>query len=143
MDSSKDGLRRYMKRHQRGIGEVNPVGESAHRSGFGAILLIAALVWTGYGSRASTVNVIEKEWTIEFANPTIKAGLVKLVVKNVGAEAHNLVIQGTSLEVAALNIWPGKSKEVTFELKPGTYSVLCSLPGHESKGMTTTLTVSQ
>ncbi len=113
------------------------------RMGFCAILLLAALVWTGCGSRASTVNVTEKEWTIEFANPTIRTGLVKLVVKNVGAEAHNLVIQGTSDEVAVLNIWPGKSKEVTFDLKPGTYSVFCSLPGHESKGMTTTLTVSQ
>ncbi len=113
------------------------------RMGFCAILLLAALVWTGCGARVSTVNVTEKEWTIEFVNPTIKGGLVTLVVKNVGAEAHNLVIQGTSLEVAVLNIWPGKSKEVTFDLKPGTYSVFCSLPGHEWRGMRTIMTVSQ
>ena len=113
------------------------------RIGVGTILLLVALVITGCGGRASTVNVTEKEWTIEFANPTIKGGLVKLVVKNTGAEAHNLVIQGTSVEVAVLNIWPGKSKEITFDLRPGTYSVFCSLPGYESRGMKTILTVRQ
>lgn len=98
---------------------------------------------TACGGRASTVNVTEKEWIIQFANPTIKTGWVKFVVKNEGAEAHNFVIQGTSVEVAVHNIRPGKSKEVTFDLKPGFYSVFCSLPGHEAAGMKTTLTVSQ
>jgi uncharacterized cupredoxin-like copper-binding protein len=96
---------------------------------------------TACGGGASTVNVTEKEWTIRFANPTIKAGLAKFVVKNEGAEIHNFVIQGY-VEVALYSILPGKSKEVTFDLKPGTYSVFCSLPGHESAGMKTTLTVS-
>jgi uncharacterized cupredoxin-like copper-binding protein len=112
------------------------------RIGVGTILLLVALVMTACDGRAATVNVTEKEWTIDFASPTIKAGLVKFVVKNKGAEAHNLVIQGTSVEVAVLNIWPGKSKEVTFDLKPATYSVFCSLPGHEARGMKTILTVS-
>ncbi len=113
------------------------------RIGIGGIVLLVALVMTACGGRALTVNVTENEWTIEFANTTIKGGLVKFVVKNEGAEAHNLVIQGTSIEVAVYNIRPGKSKEVTFDVKPATYSVFCSLPGHESKGMKTTLTVSQ
>jgi plastocyanin len=113
------------------------------RVGVDIILLLAALVMTACGGRASIVNVTEKEWTIQFANSTIKSGLVKIVVTNEGAEAHNLVIQGTSVEVAVLNIWPKKSKEVTFDLKPATYSVFCSIPGHEARGMKTILTVTQ
>ena len=38
---------------------------------------------------------------------------------------------------------PGASKDVTLDLKPGTYLLVCNLPGHYAAGMWTVLTVRQ
>jgi len=34
-----------------------------------------------------------------------------------------------------------RSSSATVTLKPGTYTILCDIPGHEEAGMKTTLTV--
>ena len=36
---------------------------------------------------------------------------------------------------------PGASRDLTLDLKPGTYLLLCNLPGHYAAGMWTVLTV--
>jgi len=87
----------------------------------------------------SAVSVDEKEWTITFATPTVKAGQVTFNVSNSGAIEHNFVIVETKFEIAATQ--PGKSKTGTTTLQPGTYTVICNIPGHEEAGMKTTLTV--
>lgn len=120
----------------------------------GCILLVALLVTAcgpgggqgggqqgGTGGGAGTVTVSEKEWTITFPSSTIKAGKVTLVVKNEGAIEHNFVIEAARVQIDAIQ--PGQSKEVSVELKPGTYEVLCNIPGHSEAGMKTTLTVTQ
>lgn len=38
---------------------------------------------------------------------------------------------------------PGASKDLTLDLKPGTYLLVCNLPGHYAAGMWTVLTVTQ
>ncbi|HEV8353410.1 MAG TPA: cupredoxin domain-containing protein [bacterium] len=88
---------------------------------------------------ASAVTVDEKEWTITFATPTVKAGQVTFNVTNTGAIEHNFVIVETKFEIDATQ--PGKSKTGTTTLQPGTYTVICNIPGHEEAGMKTTLTV--
>lgn len=42
-------------------------------------------------------------------------------------------------EVSELD--PGKSGELTVDMKPGTYMVFCNVPGHLGAGMWTTITV--
>lgn len=118
------------------------------------VMVVAALVVTACGGgggqqtggqqRATTggaVNVSEKEWVIQLSTATVKAGTVKFVIKNEGTIEHNFVIQGANVEVDT--IAPGSSKEVTAQLKPGTYTVVCNIPGHEEAGMKVTITVSQ
>lgn len=87
------------------------------------------------------VTVTEKEWTITFPSQTVKAGQVKLVVKNEGAIEHNFVIEELNVEVDAIQ--PGTSKEVTVDFKPGTYTVVCNIAGHLEAGMKTTITVTE
>ena len=38
---------------------------------------------------------------------------------------------------------PGVAKDLTLDLKPGTYLLICNLPGHYAAGMWTVLTVTQ
>ena len=117
-------------------------------------LLVAALMMTarspggqqGGGQQdgaggAGKVAVSEKEWVITFPSSSIRAGKVTFVVKNEGAIEHNFVIENAGVEVDAIQ--PGQSKEVTVDLKPGTFNVVCNIPGHAEAGMKTTLTVTQ
>jgi plastocyanin len=121
---------------------------------FGAMLLLAIMVVAGCGGGGGQQGgqpvatapgpgliVTEKEWTIEFPRQTVKAGPMKLTIKNEGAIEHNFVIEGANVEVDAIQ--PGTSKEVTVNLKPGTYTVICNLAGHLEAGMKTTLTVAE
>lgn len=116
-------------------------------------MLVAALMMTacspggqqGGGQNgtggAGTVAVSEKEWTITFPSSSIRAGKVTFVVKNEGSIEHNFVIENAGVEVDAIQ--PGQSKQVTVDLKPGTFNVVCNIPGHAEAGMKTTLTVTQ
>jgi uncharacterized cupredoxin-like copper-binding protein len=88
---------------------------------------------------ASAVTVDEKEWSITFGTPSVKAGSVTFTITNTGAIEHNFVIVETKFEIDATQ--PGQSKTGTTTLQPGTYTVICNIPGHEEAGMKTTLTV--
>lgn len=109
------------------------------------IALVAAACGGGGGQQggtsgdAGTITVSEKEWAITFPSSSIKAGKVKLVIRNEGTIEHNFVIENAGVEVDAIQ--PGQSKEVTAQLKPGTYTVVCNIPGHAEAGMKVTLTV--
>lgn len=116
----------------------------------GIVLLLVLLVTAcggGGGQQGSTtsgaaIKVSEKEWAIEVAGAAkIKAGSVKFAIKNDGTIEHNFVIKELNLRVEGIQ--PGQSKEVSADLKPGTYTVVCDIPGHEEAGMKITVTVSQ
>jgi plastocyanin len=85
----------------------------------------------------SKVAVTEKEWAITVG--AVPSGTVTFSVKNNGAVEHNFVIKeaGTRLD----GIQPGQTKELTVTLKPGTYTILCDIAGHEEAGMHATFTV--
>jgi len=63
---------------------------------------------------------------------------------NSSSLGHNITIQqGTSGSVlGSTPTFSGGSKSVTVNLKPGTYTFFCSVPGHRAGGMVGTLTVS-
>jgi uncharacterized cupredoxin-like copper-binding protein len=56
---------------------------------------------------------------------------------------HNLTIQqGTSgAVIGATPTFQGGTKTLKVQLKPGTYTFFCSVPGHRDGGMQGTLTV--
>jgi|SRR6185312_4168830 plastocyanin len=87
----------------------------------------------------NAINAIEKDFAIALDKTTIKAGSITFNVKNNGPSPHNLDIK--ELNKATPNIDPGKTGTLTVDLKPGTYTVICDIPGHEQLGMHVTLTV--
>ncbi len=93
----------------------------------------------GGGGAGGGVSVDEKEWQITLGAKEVSAGTVKFTVKNDGSVEHNFVIKEANVRLDGIQ--PGTSKEFTANLKPGTYTVLCDIPGHEEAGMKATLTV--
>jgi plastocyanin len=75
---------------------------------------------------------------------TAKSGNVTFKFANASPVAHNLTIeQGTSgPTVGATPTFQGGTKTLTVDLKPGTYTFFCTVPGHRAAGMQGTITVS-
>lgn len=70
-----------------------------------------------------------------------KAGKVTIDFDNPSAIPHNVVIEENGKELAGFEpISEGEESE-TAELKAGTYTFYCSVPGHREAGMEGTLTV--
>ena len=74
---------------------------------------------------------------------TAKAGKVTVTFTNKAPLGHNFTIESPSgAKVAATPTFDGGTKTVSATLKPGTYTFLCTVPGHAMAGMKGTLTVS-
>jgi len=91
------------------------------------------------------VTLVAREFLYEPPEATAKAGDVTFVVKNAGAIEHNFVLQDAAqkkiAEIAVIE--PGATAEVNGTVAPGTYLIVCSLPGHRQAGMIATLKVAQ
>lgn len=74
---------------------------------------------------------------------TAKAGKITITFTNDSPLGHNFTLQqGTSGPViAATPTFQGGTKTLTVDLKAGTYTYYCSVPGHRAAGMQGTLTV--
>jgi heme/copper-type cytochrome/quinol oxidase subunit 2 len=92
----------------------------------------------GSGGAGGTVAVTETEWAITLPE-TVPSGSVTFSVKNTGAVEHNFVIQETSQRIDGLQ--PGQTKTLQATLRPGTYTVICDIPGHSEAGMRATMVV--
>lgn len=91
------------------------------------------------GDVGASVAVSLDEFSINPGAIEIAAG-GSLEVTNTGSAPHDLVITGTDL--ASPELSGGESATLDLAgLAPGSYEVLCSVPGHEASGMTGTLTV--
>jgi uncharacterized cupredoxin-like copper-binding protein len=93
-------------------------------------------------SAATSVPVSETEFKITLPKTTLAAGSYSFEVKNDGKIDHDLVVQGNGVDAKTPTISPGKSSTLKVDLKPGTYDVYCSIPGHKQAGMDLKLTVS-
>jgi plastocyanin len=72
-----------------------------------------------------------------------KAGRVTITMANMSPIEHNVTVARGSTVLGATPTFQGGSKSLTLNLKPGTYSFYCSVPGHRAAGMEGTLTVTQ
>ncbi len=94
----------------------------------------------GGGESASTLSVTLTEFAIE-GSLTAPPGTVTIEAKNEGAVAHNLSVLGES---KTPNFSGGESEVLTLEnLAPGTYTVICDVPGHREAGMETALVITE
>ncbi len=92
-------------------------------------------------SAATSVPVSETEFKITLPKSTLAAGSYSFEVANDGKIEHDLVIKGNGVDEKTPTIAPGKSATLNVDLKPGTYDVYCSIPGHKQAGMDVKLTV--
>jgi uncharacterized cupredoxin-like copper-binding protein len=108
------------------------------------------------------VNVIVdmKEYSIALNTPTVKAGVVKFGIRNLGTMVHEFDLIKTDLapeklpiDTAAgkakedglvkqmINIARGRATTATADLAPGHYVIICNVTGHYQLGMRAELTV--
>jgi FtsP/CotA-like multicopper oxidase with cupredoxin domain len=89
-------------------------------------------------SMPSTLNVSLSEFAIT-GDLTTMAGDVTLIVTNKGSMEHNLTMQGgaTTGPIPA----NGTATLKLGALEPGSYALLCTIPGHADSGMKATLVV--
>jgi plastocyanin len=72
---------------------------------------------------------------------TANAGKVTIVMDNPSPLSHDVAIQGNGVDVKGKVVGQGGTSTVTADLKPGTYTFLCTVDGHAAAGMKGTLTV--
>ena len=90
------------------------------------------------------MQVVAKEFSFTLSRPEVPAGEVIVEFLNRGEDPHNLHLAeaGEGSEAGAFpNTAPGVHLDLRVNMRPGSYTLFCSLPGHEAKGMKATLIV--
>jgi plastocyanin len=64
-----------------------------------------------------------------------------MVMANPSTLSHGIAVKGPGVDKAGTIVGQGGTSSVTVDLKPGTYTFYCPVPGHEAAGMKGTLTV--
>jgi hypothetical protein len=100
------------------------------------------------GTGGTTGGVVEvqgtlREWAIDLSRQEVAAGTIRFVVTNVGQFAHNFAITDGSGTIAKTSNFGASDGPQTLEveLQPGTYTIICNLPGHAARGQQIELTV--
>lgn len=89
----------------------------------------------------SAGEVVDVELGDLFIKPAMiqaPSGTVTFKIHNSGGIQHNFVIEGVD---STQMIEPDGTTELTIDLRPGNYQVLCAVPGHADSGMRAQLTV--
>jgi plastocyanin len=120
-------------------------GESQAEQGGGAAGQEAPSGNKAAGGSASTLK-FEADPNGQLAytttSATAKAGEVTIDFKNPQSLTHDVAIETSSgEEVGKTELIADGSDSTTVDLKPGTYTFYCSVPGHREAGMEGTLTV--
>lgn len=102
----------------------------------------AGTTTTATTSAPTSVQASETEFKIALPKSTLAAGSYAFDVKNDGKIDHDFVVKGNGVDEKTPIIHPGDSATLNVDLKPGTYDVYCSVPGHKQAGMDVKLTVS-
>ena len=101
---------------------------------------------SGGGGGSTLTESADPSGQLKFTKDSLsaKAGKVTIHFANMSSLPHNMTIQqGTNGKtIGATPTFSGSTKTLTVNLKPGTYTFYCSVPGHRQAGMHGTLTVS-
>ena len=96
------------------------------------------------GQPAGSTKVSLTEFKFDPGTITVAHGNVVFWLVNTGNTSHDLSIKDSSGNAVATSelVSPGDSKEFDVNnLAAGSYTIVCTQPGHESSGMKGTLTV--
>jgi plastocyanin len=89
------------------------------------------------------VQVSAVEYSFSLSRTTVPAGEVVLEFVNDGQDEHNLHLEGGEGPLLeSIGNTPSKGvSDLHLQMQPGSYTLFCSLPTHEARGMKATLTV--
>ena len=71
----------------------------------------------------------------QFKDAQATAGKATIQTKNDEPIGHNIAIQGNGIDQKGPVVQGGGTSKITVDLKPGTYTFYCSVPGHREAGM--------
>jgi hypothetical protein len=94
----------------------------------------------------SYVSVTEKEFSLTLSRLRVHQGVAIVQVLNFGMDNHDLVIQSNtpgSKPITFAPLSPGTHVSRTLALKPGHYTLWCSIADHRKLGMVAPLTVTK
>ncbi|MFZ0625344.1 MAG: cupredoxin domain-containing protein [Acidimicrobiia bacterium] len=128
-----------------------------------ALILVFIVVLTacgggGSGSDETHVSVTLEDGKITLGQEAVPSGRVTFDVTNEGSMVHEFeIFSGDNIDLPISNgvadtggldlidevedILPGGKPELRLALDPGTYIIICNLPGHYAMGMVAELTV--
>lgn len=98
----------------------------------------------GASTTGSTLNIsADPNGALAFDKTklTAKAGTVTISMKNPSSLPHAVAVEGNGVDEDGKTVGTGGTSTVKVDLKPGTYTFYCPVPGHEEGGMKGTLTV--
>ncbi len=117
-------------------------GESQAEQGGGAVKEEGGGASGGSASTLKFETDPNGELAYTTTSATAKAGKVTVDFDNPQALTHDVAIESASgEEVGATELIAEGSDSTTVDLKPGTYTFYCTVPGHREAGMEGTLTV--
>lgn len=114
------------------------------------VVIAAALAVTacgGGGSNAQTCGGVQgavlvkmSEYKFDPSTVKVKSGKSTICLANTGSMTHDMaVMQSGSVVAKSDEVGAGDSSRFAVDLKPGTYQIECTLPGHAQAGMKGTL----
>jgi hypothetical protein len=108
-----------------------------------------AKIPTDGGARRAPARLLvyAQEWSLWPSRPSLPAGRVIVQLWNRGQDAHDLRIRllhhgamvGRTQGAAVTQ--SGRLSQATWSLRPGSYELYCSMPGHMKRGMRTRITI--
>jgi plastocyanin len=111
---------------EKGSGEAAPGSQPAGKGASETLKLSAEPTKIAFNTTKLTAEAAG-EVTIDFNNPS--------------ALEHNVAIEQNGKQIAISETIAEGETSVSANLKPGTYTYLCTIPGHAEAGMEGTLTV--
>ena len=105
---------------------------------------VAASASGSTGGATTQVQGTLREWAIDLSQSEVPAGTVAFSVTNTGMMRHNFtVLDANGNEIGRTPDFGSSEGPQTLQvtLQPGTYTIICSLPGHAQRGQKTQITV--
>ncbi|HEX2376835.1 MAG TPA: plastocyanin/azurin family copper-binding protein [Gaiellales bacterium] len=95
------------------------------------------------GGQVVEIDVASSGFAFAQSTATASAGHVTIKSMNPQGTGHDIALRGDGVDEKGEVVQDGGVSTIDIaDLKPGTYTYYCSVPGHEDAGMKGTLTVS-
>jgi plastocyanin len=95
------------------------------------------------GAAPARLQVVAREFSFTLSRTHLPAGQAVIELANFGQDPHDLRVQriGARHIAGTRVVAPGSRAELAVLLRPGRYSLWCSVADHRARGMRATLVV--